>query len=69
MKVTELQKKDQKELHELLQEKRTALGELRFKLALDEEKQVRKARVLRKDIARILTVLNQAKEGIVQTNN
>ena len=59
MDIKDVRKKDQKELMQLLFEKRTALQELQFKLALDEEKRVRNARVLKKDIAQILTVMNE----------
>ena len=63
MEMKELQDLNIDELKKLLEEKRSSLRELRFKVSLDEHKKVRELRVLRKDIARILTLLNK-KEAI-----
>ncbi|MGB0757789.1 MAG: 50S ribosomal protein L29 [Patescibacteria group bacterium] len=63
MDMKELTAMNTQELHDALREKRSELRELKFKVALDEDKQVRKVRVLRNDIARILTVLNTRKNN------
>lgn len=57
----DLKTKPRKELEELLLGARGELRELRFHVHRGEEKQVRKLRLLRQDIARLLTVLKQAK--------
>lgn len=59
MDFKELKKKDMKELQALLGEKREAVRALRIKAALDEYKQVREIRAVRKDVARIITLINQ----------
>ena len=46
----------------MLTEKRDELRELRFKVAANKLKQVRKIRVTRNEIARILTRLNELKK-------
>ena len=61
--MKELQDLNTDELQKLLSEKRSTLRELRFKVSLDEHKKIREIRVARKDIARILTLLNR-KEAI-----
>lgn len=66
MEIAELQKMKQEELHDLLREKRNSVQELRFKISLDEHKQVRMVRSLKKDIARILTVLNNARRTAIK---
>lgn len=61
MDARELQNQSTKELHSILAGLRNALREL---LAKDSEKQlktVRKIRVMRRDIARVLTVINKRK--------
>ncbi len=59
--MKELQDLNIDELHKLLSEKRSTLRELRFKVSMDEHKKVRELRDVRKDIARILTLLNKNK--------
>lgn len=61
MKVSQLRKKSKKEMNRLLLEKRERLRELRFDLASGRIKNVREIRQLRKDIARILTLLKEEK--------
>jgi len=61
MEMKELQDLNIDELHKLLSEKRSTLRELRFKVSMDEHKKVRELRDVRKDIARILTLLNKNK--------
>ena len=59
MKASELKKKSKQELNKLLQEEREKLRSLRFGVALKQSKNVRKIRNTKKNIARILTILNQ----------
>jgi large subunit ribosomal protein L29 len=62
MKATELTVLDQEELTDRLKSSRRELYELRFKLAVGQLEDHRQIRKVRKDIARILTVLHQ-REG------
>ena len=57
-KTEDLKKMNQKELAELLASNRDKLRELKFKVQQKEFKNVREIRELKKDIARILTVMN-----------
>ncbi len=57
MKVVELRQKTKIELQELLEEKRTKLAELRFLLHQKKVKNVKESAAVKKDIARILTIL------------
>jgi len=59
MEIKELQSLNKEELQKLLDEKRINMRELRFKVSMDEHKKVRELRVVKKDIARILTLLNK----------
>jgi len=59
MKITELRQKSKEELKKLLEEKRERLRQLRFDLASGKVKNVREIRQIRKEIARILTLLKQ----------
>lgn len=59
MKPEELRKKDKKELKELLKNKKEDLQEVKNNLSSGRVKNTKEARVLRKDIARILTILNE----------
>ena len=56
-----LEKKSVPDLEKLLGEKREELRELRFKVAANQLKQVHKVRVVRTEIAQILTLLNERK--------
>jgi len=58
MKISELRQKSQAELERILTESREKLRELRFNLAAGKVKNVREIRKLKKDIAKILTILN-----------
>lgn len=58
MKAKEFGLKTKKELEELLKEKREVLRRFRFNLVSGKMKNTKEARELRKDIARIFTVLN-----------
>ena len=61
MKVSELRQGSETELRKLLQDSREKLRQLKFDLASGKVKNVRKIRELKKDIARILTVLKKGK--------
>jgi len=58
MKFADLLNKSEKELHDMLEEKRGLLAGLEFKLSDQQVKDVREVRELKKDIARILTAIN-----------
>ena len=59
MKIGELRQKSKPELQKLLTELRERLRQLRFDLAAGKVKNVREIRQIKKDIARILTLLKQ----------
>ena len=59
MKIKELRQKTEKELKDLINENRLKLGRLNFDLASKKIKNVGRLKELRKDIARILTILKQ----------
>lgn len=61
MKISELRQKTENELLKLLQGNRERLRALRFDLASGKIKNVREIRKIKKDIARILTLLNEQK--------
>lgn len=61
MDMKTLEKKSVPDLEKLLGEKREELRELRFKVAANQLKQVHKVRVVRTEIAQILTLLNERK--------
>ncbi len=58
MKITEFRQKPKSELQKSLQDSREKLRQLRFDLASGKVKNVREIRKIKKDIARILTILN-----------
>lgn len=57
MKAKDLHQKTEHELKSLLAEKREKLRELNFDIHLKQSKNVRDVRKLKRDIARILTIL------------
>lgn len=57
MKIKELRQKTEKELKELLDQNRYKLGQLKFDLSSKKLKNVSQIKELRKEIARILTIL------------
>lgn len=59
MKIKELKDKNKEELAKLLEEKRGQVRKLRFDVALRQMKRVRDLRNTKRDIARILTLLNK----------
>jgi len=65
MKTAELKRlksKSKEELYKLLIDSSKKLQELKFNLAAGKVKNVRSIRALKKDIAKILTLLNEMKE-------
>jgi len=59
MKISEIKQKPKNELQKLLQDERDNLRQLRFDLSAGKVKNVREIRKIKKDIARILTILCQ----------
>ncbi len=59
MKISELREKKIPELEKLLSEKRKKFQDVRFNLASGRVKNTTQMRQLKKDIARILTILNE----------
>ena len=57
MKITEIRKKSKSELDKLLQESKKKIRALRFALASGKVKNVREIRKIKKDVARILTIM------------
>jgi len=60
MKIQELRQRPKGELHKILQDNREKLRQLRFDLVSGKIKNVREVRKIKKDIARILTILKSA---------
>jgi len=58
MKAIELRKKNKSELQKILQELKEKQRLLKFNLTLGKVKNVREIRQIKKDIAKILTILN-----------
>lgn len=61
MEIKELRTKSKKELTEILQNLRAKLRDLRFKVAAKQLKNIREVRAVKKQIAQILTVLQEIK--------
>jgi len=59
MKINELRQKSKEELEKSLQDSREKLRQLRFDLSAGKVKNVREIRRIKKEIARILTILKQ----------
>jgi len=59
MKIIELRQKTKSELEKLLQDNQERLRSLRFDLVSGKVKNVREIRKIKKDIARILTLIKQ----------
>ena len=59
MKIEELRKISDQELVNLLKEKRKKVQELKLALASQKVKNVKELAVIKKDIAKILTILNK----------
>jgi len=61
MDIKELRKKDIKELQKILATDRAKLRESKFSSSNKQLKNIRQIRVLKKQIAKILTVINELK--------
>jgi len=59
MKITDIRKKTDADLKKLLAEFTGKVREMRFKIASKELKNHQEMRAVRKDVARIMTILNQ----------
>lgn len=59
MKIAELRKKPKKSLEKILWEKKERLRSLHFDLAAGKVKNVREIRQIKRDIARLLTLLKE----------
>jgi large subunit ribosomal protein L29 len=69
MKFSELKQKSKEELLKILEEKRGKLRALRFDLSLGKLKNVKEISKTKKEIARILTCLNQISKKLCQKEN
>lgn len=63
MKYSDLQNKDPRELQMTLKELQVQLGKLRFQLADKALKDFSQIKKTRKDIAKIMTAVNEQKHG------
>lgn len=63
MKAQELRSKNPEELKRLLQEKRVELCKARFDIKANQTKDNQSQKKIKKDIARILTILNSEKKS------
>lgn len=59
MKISEIRKRDIKELQQLLAEQRNKLRDVKFSVASKQHKNFKEIDGFKKDIARILTVLQE----------
>lgn len=59
MKATDLRKKDKKELEKMAQDFRKKLSDLRFKFSSNKLKNTKEINNIKKNIARILTILRE----------
>lgn len=64
MDFKDLLKKSEKDLHDMLKSFREQIRTLRFSIGSDQEKNVRRLRSVKKDIAKILTILNKKTEEL-----
>ncbi len=60
MKIQELRSKTKEELHIVLSELEASLRKIRSDISEGKEKNVKKAKFMKKDIARMLTILTEA---------
>jgi large subunit ribosomal protein L29 len=59
MKIKELKEKSEKELNKMIDENREKLRKLKFDLSSGKVKNVREIRTIRKDIAKMFTLINK----------
>lgn len=64
MDMKELMTKNPSDLHRLLAESRDELRELRFKAHEQQMPQVRRIRIVRQQVARIMTAINLKKQAV-----
>ncbi len=62
MKVKDIRRKKEPELAKDIKDLREKLRELRFNLASGKVKNIREIREVKRDIARILTIINEEKK-------
>lgn len=60
MKISELKQRPEEELKKLLQDSRERMRQLKFNLSSGKVKNIKEIRQIKKDIARILTLLRPA---------
>lgn len=61
MKIEELRKKDSAELQKSIQDLKKKLSDFRFRFSSNKLKNVKEIESTKKDIARMLTILNEKK--------
>jgi len=59
MKIKELRQKSKDDLNKILQDNKEKMRQIRFDLSSGKVKNVREINKIKKDIARILTILNE----------
>lgn len=59
MKTQEIRKKDKKELEKLVQDLKKKLNDIRFKRSSNQLKDINDQKNTKKEIARLLTVMNE----------
>ena len=59
MKIKELREKSEKELKKLLASSREKLRDLRFKVSQRQLKNIREVRLVKRNIAKILTIIKE----------
>lgn len=63
IKISDLNTKEKKELEEMVKEKKERLKTLEFKIPRKEVKNYKELGMIKKDIARILTIINYNKNS------
>jgi len=62
MKTEEIRKKDKKDLEKLIQDLKKKLSDIRFKFSSNKLKNIQDISNTKKEIARILTIINEKSE-------
>ena len=62
MDIKEIKNKPVTELKQLLDELRKKLDELKFKVSQNQLKNIREVRIVKKDIAKVMTILADSKQ-------
>ena len=63
LELKELKRKEKKELQKLLAEYREKLRDLRFKISQRQHKDVREFRKIKRQIARVMSLINQKNDN------